>query len=105
MLHLAVSVAMAIVTCDKPLEHKVLLHQATSLVISVANPPILHRVIWVIKDQVVVDSSKVGAVAVMDSKLHIKTSSRWASLLPLPSEINLMLGAVVCLLNSNQTGQ
>jgi hypothetical protein len=46
VLHLAVSVAMAIVTCDKPLVHKVLLHLATSKpVIFVENLHNLHKVI------------------------------------------------------------
>lgn len=47
MLHLAVSVAMAIVTCDKPLAHKVLLLLAISkpVVTTVGNPHNLHKMI------------------------------------------------------------
>jgi hypothetical protein len=46
MLHLAVSVAMAIVTCDKPLAHKVLLHLATSKPVTfVENPRNLRKMI------------------------------------------------------------
>jgi hypothetical protein len=45
MLLLAVSVAMAIVTCDKPLAHKALLHLAISkLEVTFAeNPHNLHK--------------------------------------------------------------
>jgi hypothetical protein len=47
MLLLAVSVAMAIVTCDKPLAHKAPLHLATSKleVTSAENPHNLHKMI------------------------------------------------------------
>jgi hypothetical protein len=47
MLHLAVSVAMAIVTCDKPLAHKVLSLLAISkpVVTSGETPHTLHKTI------------------------------------------------------------
>jgi hypothetical protein len=49
VLHLVVSVAMAIVTCDKPLALKVRLHPVIKLGTFVASPHNLHKVISEIK--------------------------------------------------------